>query len=348
MSIKEKMAARTAAIAAPSGNRTTDPLARPKTGPGQFLAAMPILAEKEEELERANAALEEANAKTASLQEQLERVLAQGNPTGAAVEIPLDQLHEVPGRRRYMPPEKYKELRENLRNNDLIHPVVVLPREEGGFEIWSGHHRTEAYRELGRPTIWCVLGKATKSSVSAGAFYANLMQSDLTDYEKFVGFQEIRARNPELTQAALAEQSGVSESALSAILSFADLPSEVLDILKERPALIGFNAGDDLAALTRMGKGQRVVEAVRMLASGEISEQKQAVKFASTDQAKRSPVTADTFKVKSGKETYCDVRRAKNIVRLQFKTEDETQRVLEMIRSVLESQAQQRDKNKLF
>lgn len=332
MSLKEKMAARTAAIAGPSGTRP-DPTGRPKTGPGQFLAAMPMLTEKEEELEK-------ANAENASLREQLEQALAQGNPTGSAVEIPLDQLHEVPGRRRYMPPEKYRELRENLRNNDLIHPVVVLPRAEGGYEIWSGHHRTQAYHELSRPTIWCVLGKAAKSSVSAGAFYANLMQSDLTDYEKFVGFQEIRARNPDLTQAALAEQSGVSESALSGILSFADLPAEVLDILKEHPALLGFNAGDDLAALTRMGKAERVVEAVRMLASGKLSEQKQAVNFASADPVKRTTVTADTFKVKSGKETYCNVRRAKNVMRLEFKTEQETQRVLEVIRSVLESEAQ--------
>lgn len=338
MSIKEKMAARNAAIAGPSGNRP-DPLARPKTGPGQFLAAMPILAEKEEELEK-------ANAENASLREQLEQALVQGNTTGTAVEIPLDQLHEVPGRRRYMPPEKYRELRENLRNNDLIHPVVVLPREAGGFEIWSGHHRTEAYRELGRPTIWCVLGKAAKSSVSAGAFYANLMQSDLTDYEKFVGFQEIRARNPDLTQAALAEQSGVSESALSGILSFADLPAEVLDILKERPGVLGFKASIDLAALTRAGKAERVVEAVRMLSSGELSEQKQAVKFASTDTAKRTAVAADSFKVKAGKETYCNVRRAKNVMRLEFKTEQETQRVLEVIRSFLETQAQQRDTEK--
>lgn len=333
MSFKDRLAAKTALIAPVEATEPSSTPRAPKTAPGAMLHALPILKEKQAEIDA-------ISAEVTTLRARLEK----GSPGG--VEIPIDQLHEVPGRRRYMPPEKYRELRENLRNNDLIHPVVILPRDEGGFEIWSGHHRTEAYRELGRPTIWCVLGKAAKSSVSAGAFYANLMQSDLTDYEKFVGFQQIRARNPNLTQAALAEQSGVSESALSGILSFADLPPEVLDILKGRPGILGFNASIELAALTRTGKAERVVEAVRMLASGELSEQKQAVKFASTDAVKRTTVTADSFKVKAGKETYCNVRRAKNVMRLEFKTEQETQRVLEVIRSVLESQAQQKDSEK--
>ncbi|MFL9935337.1 ParB/RepB/Spo0J family partition protein [Paraburkholderia sp. RL18-103-BIB-C] len=331
MSIKERMAARTAAIAAPSGNRP-DPLARPKTGPGQFLAAMPILAEKEEELEK-------ANAENASLREQLERALAEGNPTGAAVEIPLDQLHEVPGRRRYMPPEKYAELRENLRHNDLIHPVVVLPREEGGFEIWSGHHRTDAYRELARPTIWCVLSKATRSSASAGAFYANLLQSDLTDYEKYIGFKDILSSTPGLTQAELAEQAGVSASAVSKLMAFDQLPEVVLAQLKERPDLLGFNSGHALATLTKEGKAEQVIAAVARLAKGEI-DQTQAVKQASAEQAKPKAPKATGTKIKVGRDVYCDLRTARNVVRMEFQSSEEALAVQEEIKVVLEARAE--------
>lgn len=330
MSIKEKMAAKNAAIAGPSGTRP-DPLTRPKTGPGQFLAAMPILAEKEEELER-------ANADNANLREQLENARAQGNPTGAAVEIPLGQLHEVPGRRRYMSPEKYAELRENLRNNDLIHPVVVLPRAEGGFEIWSGHHRIEAYHELGRTAIWCVLGKATRATVSAGAFYANLMQSDLTDYEKYVGFKDILATTPGLTQAGLAEQSGVSSTAVSKLMAFDQLPEVVLNQLKERPALLGFNSGHALATLTKEGKGEQVIAAVARLARGEI-DQAQAVKQASAEPAKPKVTRATGTKIKVGRDVYCDLRTARNVVRMEFQTSEEALAVQEELKAVLEARA---------
>ncbi|RFU44463.1 ParB/RepB/Spo0J family partition protein [Paraburkholderia sp. DHOC27] len=339
MSLKEKMAAKTAAIAGPSGNRPPASTA-PKTGPGQFLAAMPILAEKEEELERANAALEASEATSASLREQLEQALSQGNPAGTAVMIPLSKLHEVPGRRRYMSPEKYAELRENIRNNDLINPVVVLPREDGDFDIWSGHHRTDAHRDDGRETVWCVLGKTSKASATAGAFYANLMQSDLTDYEKYVGFKNILAENPRLTQAELAEQSGVSAGTVSKLMAFEQLPELVLSQLKDHPALIGFNSGYALAVLTKEGKGEQVIAAVGRLAKGEI-DQAQAVKQASaTPVVKAKAPKATGAKIKVGKDVYCDLRTARNVVRLQFQSDEEAAAVQGEIKAVLEARAE--------
>jgi ParB family chromosome partitioning protein len=334
MSIKEKMAARTAAIASPSGNRPVEPLARPKTGPGQFLAAMPILAEKEEELEK-------ANAENASLREQLEQALANGNPLGSAVEVPLDQLHEVPGRRRYMPREKYIELRDNLKTTDLIHAVVVLPRESGGYEIWSGHHRVDAYRELGRTTIMCVMGKAEKASVSAGAFYANLMQSDLTDFEKYQGFKRIQEENPGITQAQMAERAGVATSVLSRLMSFEQLPEPVLQMLNERPALLGATSGSALSGLAAEGKAERVIEAVQKLAKGEI-DQTQAVKLASTEPAKpKETKKAERVKVRVGKAVYCSMSTARNVVRMEFQSEEEAAAAREGLTAFLEARAEE-------
>src|SRR6201995_2716615 len=241
---------------AKAGQRPATP---PRTAPGQLM-----------HLQATSEKLQDEN-------DDLKRQLAEARQSGSAVEIPLDQLHEIPGRRRYMPPEKYAELRENLRHNDLIHPVVVLPREEGGFEIWSGHHRTDAYRERARPTIWCVLSKATRSSASAGAFYANLLQSDLTDYEKYIGFKDILSATPGLTQAEMAEQAGVPASVVSKLMSFEQLPEPVLALLKEQPGLLGSTSGYALSTLTKEGKSERVVAAVARLAKGEI-DQTQAVK----------------------------------------------------------------------
>ncbi|REE06582.1 ParB family chromosome partitioning protein [Paraburkholderia sp. BL27I4N3] len=331
MSIKEKMAAKTAAIAPLSRvPRPADANAEPKTGPGKFLAAMPILAEKDRELEA-------MSAENAELREKL--------ATGArgGVDIPLDQLFEVPGRRRYMPKAKYFELRENLRKNKLIHPVVVRPRAEGGFEIVSGHHRTDAYREIGREHIRCVLEEVTEEEATSGAFYANLLQSDLTDYEKHLGFKRMQERHPDITQAEMAEHAGVDPSLVSRFMAFNELPSEVIDLLSSQPDLLGATAGAALATITRDGRGPQVVEAVRKLALKEIDE-RQAVKVAAAKSAPASTATPAINKIKVGRSVYCEMRTAKNVVRLQFQSDEEAIEVSAAIKAVLESRAAGRAK----
>lgn len=324
MSIKERMAAKTAAIAPLSGERRL-PDAEPKTGPGKFMAVMPMLAEKEKELET-------AAAENAALREQLAKVRG-------GIDLPLKNLVEVPGRRRHMPAEKYVELRENLRRNALIHPVVVRRTEGDQHEIISGHHRVDVFRELGRETIRAVVSEGDEEQASDGAFFANLMQSDLTDYEKYLGFKDRLSRHPSLTQAELAEQSGLSEALVSQVLSFDNLPAQVLSTCAERPSLLGSRAAALLANLTKQGRSEQVGIAVEKLVAGEI-DQSQAVKLAGADpKPKTAVVTPVTVKVKRGKSVYCEVRRAKNVMRLQFQSEEEAERIQALVQQLLEVEA---------
>ncbi|MBY4898629.1 ParB/RepB/Spo0J family partition protein [Cupriavidus sp. AU9028] len=321
MSLREKLAAKAGSIKVTPEDlekaAARGPLP-PRTAPGQLM--------------HMQGKVERQAAEIAELRAQLEAA----HRIGGAVDIPLDQLHEVPGRRRYMPPEKYAELRENLRHNKLVHPVSVCPRAEGGFEIVSGHHRIDAFRDLGRATIRCVLGDLSSEEADAGAFYANLMQSDLTDFEKFRKFDELLARQPGKTQASIAEQAGVSEATLSQLLSFRHLPAEVLQLLDDQPGLLGANAGYDLAAATRDGRSERVIDAVKLLADRKIDQQ-QAVRMARSEPQKaKAAAVATGFKVKAGKATWCDVRIAKKVMRIEFRSEDEAQAVQEAIREHLE------------
>jgi ParB family chromosome partitioning protein len=324
MSIKERMAAKTASIAPLSGERRPTN-SEPKTGPGKFMAVMPMLAEKEKELET-------AEAENAELREKLAKVRG-------GIDLPLKDLVEVPGRRRHMSAEKYAELRENLRRNPLIHPVVVRRNAAGQHEIISGHHRVDVFKELGRETIRAVESDGDDDQASDGAFFANLMQSDLTDYEKYLGFKDRLSRHPELTQAELAEQSGLSEALISQILSFDNLPAQVLSTCSQQPSLLGSRAAALLANLTKQGRVEQVQAAVEKLFAGEI-DQSQAVKFAGLD-LKPKPATAApvTLKVKRGKAIYCEVRRAKNVMRLQFQSEEEAERIQALVQQLLEAEA---------
>jgi ParB family chromosome partitioning protein len=304
----------------PGSPKGVDPF-RPRTAPGGALAFQTAMRDKQAEIERLQRELEEARANRSS------------------VELPLDRLTEIPGRRRFLSEEQKIELRENLRHNKLVHPIVVRPRPDGMFEIVSGHNRVDQYRELGRETIRAVAEESTDDEAAAGAFFANLMQSDLTDYEKYVGFKEMLSRHPGWTQSQVSEQSGVSKGHISALMAFERLPAEALAIVQARQTILGATAALDLALLTEQGKGARVVSAIKQLAEGKL-DQGQAVKFAkATDSTPKAPTATQSFKVKSGKSTWCDVRMTKNVMRIEFTSEDVAQSVREAIQQHLQALA---------
>jgi ParB family transcriptional regulator, chromosome partitioning protein len=328
MSVKDRLAAKSALIGQkPLATKptSTEP-ERAKTGPGQLMASRPFLAEKDKQIASLTALLADSEAK-----------LAKAN--SGAFDVRLDQLVEVPGRRRKLTAKQKLELRENLRHNKLVHPIVVRPIGSDKYEIVSGHNRVDQYRELGRDRIRSVTDDVGDDEAAAGAFFANLMQSDLTDYEKYLGFKDLQSRYPDLTQAEMAQKAGVDPSAVSRLMAFADLPDEVLRILDSRPELLGSVAGHALSVATKDGNAERVVEEVKRLEAGEI-DQGQAVKRASSKQAATMPKsTADVVKIRVGRSVYCEVRQGKNVLRLQFQSEEEARAVREAVEELLSSRA---------
>jgi ParB family chromosome partitioning protein len=310
-----------------------------RTSPGRLLNAQNRILESDERRAEAENKLADALARI----QDLESAQATGEP----LELPVGKLHEVPGRRRYMAPEKYVELRENLRHNKLVHPVVVLPRADGEWDIWSGHHRWDAHKDLGKTTIRCVLGTVDDElEATDGAFFANLMQSDLTDYEKYVGIKRFQTGRNNLSQSEVAERTGLSKQFVSELFAFDRLPAEALAIIESNKAIIGCTAVAELASLTESGKAQRVTEAIKLLSEKKL-DQGQTVKFARAAEISQRPApAAETFKVKFGKATWCAVRRVKNVMRLEFKDETEAAEVQEAIRLHLESLVQAREQHK--
>ncbi|RJF92091.1 ParB/RepB/Spo0J family partition protein [Noviherbaspirillum saxi] len=319
MSIYDKLGAKTAGIKARTVDKPTEKT--PRTAPGMFLNAAQRIDAAETKVEELEARLKEAEA--------------------AAVgrELSLDALHEVAGRRRKLTEQQYNELKENLRQNPLVTPVTVRKREEGGFEIVSGNNRVAVFRELGRTHIPAVLLESDDDQAEINAFYANLIQPDLPPFEKYLGFKKILSKHPQLTHTQIASAAGVSRSFVSQLMAFDELPEEAIAILLEKPGAIGANAAQDLAVLAKKGKSEKVIEAIAKAASGEL-DQAQAVRYAALDSAvKRMVIKSEPVRIRSGKTTYCDLRRANNVLRLQFQSAEEASAAQEMIQDVLEKLA---------
>jgi ParB family chromosome partitioning protein len=316
MSIKDRLANKSASVGTmPRATQENSAPGKPKTGAGQLMQSLPMLAEKDDEI--------------ASLKQQLDNA----TQNTAALELPLSDLKEVPGRRRKLTREQFAELRENLRNNPLISAITVRARPAGGYEIISGHNRVAAFRELGREKILAVTITASDADSELASFYANLLQSGLPDYEKYLGFRRRRETTGK-TQRELASEAGVSPAFVSMLMAFDGLPPEITRQLDDRPDLIGANAAEDFSKLMEQGRKEQVIAAIAAVAEGRLT-QAAALRKASRDEA-AAPSKAETKKYRSGKAVFAEVRGVGKVLRISFRSEEERVAIEKAIGDVLQ------------
>lgn len=321
MSIKDRLAAKAASIGNNPRASDISPVRTPKTAPGQLMSSLPFLAEKEREIEALQAKLRDAEG------------------TGL-MEVPLTELIEVEGRRRILNAQQYQELRENLRNNDLVHPIVVRRVEDGRYEVISGHNRIAIYRELGRDRIKATLLDADEYLAETSAVYANLFHSELPDFGKYLGFSRLLALTGK-TQKEVAAASGADEKSVSRWLSFGDLPAEALELVAAAPEKLGGTSAAALATLVKEGKETAVIEAVRGIVTGKFT-QEAGVRFARNGGRQHIKVTrVEPITIRAGKAVFCKLISNKGTLRIDFKNETDRVAAEEAIKDFLEDMARQ-------
>lgn len=69
--------------------------------------------------------------------------------------IPLEHLHAHPANANVMPETLLAKLQAHIEQTGRCPPLIVRPRECGGYEILDGHHRAIVLRRLGRPQAEC-------------------------------------------------------------------------------------------------------------------------------------------------------------------------------------------------
>lgn len=268
---------------------------------------------------------------------ELEEDLRRAKEQGGAMEISLDELHEVEGRRRRLSTDEYEDLKNNLSHNPLASPITVRVRPEGGFEIVSGHNRVQIYRDLGRKQIKAWLADASDDEAEDLAFFANALAARLPDYDKYRGYKRIMEKHPHLDEKDLSERVGTSLRQLKRLLAFQKLPEAAHQLLQERPSLLGATAAETLADLSVKGREGQVAEAVQKLFNGEIVEERDALRYAATAGIEKpaKPVPLEqTFKV--GKTKYATLRQVRAMVRIDCASEAEAAEVNAAIAKLLE------------
>ena len=126
----------------------------------------------------------------------------ESEPDGRPLELDIDTLHPFPNQ----PFHPYKEdemekMVESIRENGVISPIIVRPKEDGTYEIISGHNRVEACRRAGFTFIPSFIREVDDATA-----VILMVDSNLRQHEKLLPSEKAKAY--QMKMEALKRQAG--------------------------------------------------------------------------------------------------------------------------------------------
>ena len=146
--------------------------------------------------------------------------------------------------------EALEVLADSIAAYGVLQPIIVRenPVAEGTYEIIAGERRWRASKMAGLTEIPAVIFDGDELKAAQVALIENIQREDLNPVEEAMGYGALIDKFG-LTQDQVSKQVGKSRPAIANMLRLLELPSEVLDMLKEGTisagharALLGLNS----------------------------------------------------------------------------------------------------------
>ncbi|WP_226038293.1 nucleoid occlusion protein [Aquibacillus saliphilus] len=174
-------------------------------------------------------------------------------PPDEVIQIPVNQIEA----NRYQPravfnKEKIEELAQTIHTHGMIQPIVVRKIDEGqsGYELIAGERRWRAVQFLGWENVPSILRDMSDAETASVALIENLQREELTVIEEAMAYGRLLEIHG-LTQEALAQRLGKSQSTIANKLRLLKLPEQVQQAVLEKKiterharALIGLKEPD--------------------------------------------------------------------------------------------------------
>ncbi len=151
------------------------------------------------------------------------------------VKIPLEKIHA----NQYQPrtvfdQDKIEELARTIHVHGVIQPIVVRDsKQEGFYEIIAGERRFRAMTSLGWEEVPAIVRQLDDKETASIALIENLQREELTSIEEAHAYQNLLEIQG-ITQEALAQRLGKSQSTVANKLRLLKLPEPVQQALLER------------------------------------------------------------------------------------------------------------------
>jgi len=122
--------------------------------------------------------------------------------------------------------EKIEELAQTIRTHGIIQPIVVRPIGEDNYEIVAGERRYRAMELLEWEEAPVLIKEMSDRETASVALIENLQREQLTAIEEANAYYQLLHLH-ELTQEALAQRLGKSQSTIANKLRLLKLPEEI-------------------------------------------------------------------------------------------------------------------------
>lgn len=124
--------------------------------------------------------------------------------------------------------EKIDELAQTIHTHGMIQPIVVrkVSNTDKKYEIIAGERRYRAITQLGWETIPALIRQMNDKETASVALIENLQREELTVIEEARAYEQLIIIH-ELTQEALAQRLGKSQSTIANKLRLLKLPNEI-------------------------------------------------------------------------------------------------------------------------
>src|SRR5689334_15802938 len=159
-------------------------------------------------------------------------VLIGGGSEPQLMHMPVEMIHANPRQpRRRFEQEATNGLAESVRVQGLIQPVVVRPRDAGGFELIAGERRWRAAQEAGLPTVPALVRAADDRETLLLGLVENVAREELSAVEEARAYA-LLLDEFELSLGDLAERVGKAKPTVSNRLRLLELPDDVLGLVE--------------------------------------------------------------------------------------------------------------------
>lgn len=261
-------------------------------------------------------------------------------PSDTPNEVPIGEI--LPGAmqpRNGFDDASLNELAESIRENGIMQPLVVRPRE-GGYDLIAGERRWRASQMAGLANVPIVIRDVDDRTALELALVENLQRENLDPIEEAKGYAQL-VDQFDLTQEEVAAKVGKNRATVANALRLIKLPPEVQTYMRDgllssghAKVILGLKqAKDQIAAAKRVIKKELSVRQTEELL-GELGQatpgktKRGAIgKSAATDAYILS--LEGKLRERLGTKVALRYRKGKGSVDIKFFNDEDLQRILE-------------------
>ena len=180
--------------------------------------------------------------------------------------IPLAELHPFRDHPfKVVEDDKMKETVESIREYGVLVPIIARPKEEGGYEIISGHRRCHASELAGLQTVPVIVRNLDDDEATVIMVDSNLQRENLLPSErakaykmKMEAIKHKAGRHPKnnspqfaanfRSDDSIGNSSGVSGDTIRRYIRLTELIPDLLDMVDDKK--LNFNSAVEISYLS--------------------------------------------------------------------------------------------------